>query len=732
MDQIDSLEDWVAIKDNPFYVDKDAETQKLGFIVAWNEVHQKVALTCRKTHRSALDIDSEGWSGLYSLNQLQYIHEQLALVHPILGSYFPEIPQDIDGLWAYFGQQQLEVDDDLLNRIQNYLRIAVDICGRNLVISTLFEENTIEDYYENVSELKRRKYEDSVRNAEEELRSVLFLRDTTVNMLDMVDVYDQEDQAVFKLNITLAELFNYQLRPFVDLREAAINKLKEAKAKIQDPGIGERIKTEYALQLSEWQNHYSDAVDMIQELYMKYYGKTVGVLKGMSERMKADSLRFGQRSFEAVGQDRLKRIEEEKMMEVIQKHEAKKRWTEHQRDKVKQKIATLEPSNDLEKTSLTALDLEQQVYGWQVKVYDMELLILNTYEKMAKLQITSLKSATEKEDGCFYDAVEDIDDMSSDEDDRKPDEPISLLQTDLQSLYSKRASLRNIRKRFVKKHEVKVEKKREREEKIKEQERAEIQHTEDAKKQEEREKFIKEERRKTIERLRRYKMKYPSGRSIRPAFRKPKRKVASEDQMDGDNSVDYAPQSLLPTSLPPDPTGAAPPPQGPMCKIPPPPPPQGPMGKVPPPPPPPPPGLPPPPPPLPPRGLPPPPPRLTTSPMGTPHPQLNPPKFNTSNKKVTSDTGPLDLTNIVDAKNRLKGLNKSDHPQQPRVVSPMSDVFDLIKQGVKLRKVDSTSHPSSLQSISSHTQVLQDVLRRIQRQTSPEEDSSDENSDFDD
>ena len=45
MDETDTLEDWVAIKEQPFY--KDLKITNYIVHVAWNQVKYKLAVTCR-------------------------------------------------------------------------------------------------------------------------------------------------------------------------------------------------------------------------------------------------------------------------------------------------------------------------------------------------------------------------------------------------------------------------------------------------------------------------------------------------------------------------------------------------------------------------------------------------------------------------------------------------------------------------------------------------------------
>ena len=284
-DQTDSLEGWIAVKDDPF-VDTSRKS-RVEFLVAWNDVESKIAVTCRQRSRIAADENADGWSGAFSFRELKAIHEQLALVHPSLGPYVPDLPIEPYGLWAYFSSSE-PPNDTICDEIHQYLRIAVDVCGQSLVISTLFEENSYENYYENISELKRRVYDEAVHNAEDQLQNVLFLRKSSINMLDMCEVYKLEDEALFKLNISLAELYNYLIQPFLDMRELAFNKLKEAKHGLHQVDVGtygQRRKAEFSYMFTEWQENYVHALDRIQEFYIEYYTKTVNIQKGKLEEI---------------------------------------------------------------------------------------------------------------------------------------------------------------------------------------------------------------------------------------------------------------------------------------------------------------------------------------------------------------------------------------------------------------------------------------------------------------
>ena len=224
MDQTDSLEDWVAIKHEPFAV--SITPSKLQFLVCWNSVEGKVAITCREHSRVVGDTQSEGHSGIFNFHELRGIHEQLCLIRPSLGPFLPELPYEPRGVWSFlYPPAELSEGDELFSALAKYLQIALDVCGKGLLIETLFEENSKEDYFESLAELKRRRFEDDVLNAEDELKNVQFMRQEAINMLDMCELYQQEDTAMFKLNVAVAQMYNYQLQPFLDMREVAYNKV---------------------------------------------------------------------------------------------------------------------------------------------------------------------------------------------------------------------------------------------------------------------------------------------------------------------------------------------------------------------------------------------------------------------------------------------------------------------------------------------------------------------------
>jgi len=199
VDQLDSLEGWVAIKDHPF-MEKCSSKAKVVFTVVWDELEGKLSVKCQRLAldqtNSASCMDPSESTGVFTFGQLRGIHQQLSLVHPSLASYLPRLPSEPRGLWAYIAPAE-PADEFICEDVLRYFKIALDICGDRLLLDTLFEEHSIDEYFEKISELRRRAYDDAVSRATEQLESVLFLCEGSINMLDMAEVYKQEDEVNF-------------------------------------------------------------------------------------------------------------------------------------------------------------------------------------------------------------------------------------------------------------------------------------------------------------------------------------------------------------------------------------------------------------------------------------------------------------------------------------------------------------------------------------------------------
>lgn len=210
-----SLEGWVAIKPTAFI--DESPKQKLHFIIAWNEVEGKLAITCRDSHRTVSGKEERSWAGLFSLQDVRGVHDQICLVHPSIEPYYPDVPEEVHGLWSLF--YSTHVPPNICRQLELYFQIALEIAGEKLLTQTLFEEINIEVYLEDVGELRLQSCHDFVNSCRENLAKILEEKMPDLSFEKLQEWYLKEESLIAELHVAVAELYNLQLQPFLDLRE---------------------------------------------------------------------------------------------------------------------------------------------------------------------------------------------------------------------------------------------------------------------------------------------------------------------------------------------------------------------------------------------------------------------------------------------------------------------------------------------------------------------------------
>lgn len=187
-ERLDSLEGWVAVKSNIFEED---EAFKLGFIVQWNVIECKFAVTChnrtlqrqkRKSEPSA-DDPQMSWAGLFSVSDLKHVHQQFTCVADVLGGCFPDLTEFEEGnIWdLLFLNRRSGPDNDEerdydtpCRKLEKYFSTAIDLCGRKIVLDTLFaqDDRDVEEYFENLQEFKKKSLQEEMSRAKGHLRQV--------------------------------------------------------------------------------------------------------------------------------------------------------------------------------------------------------------------------------------------------------------------------------------------------------------------------------------------------------------------------------------------------------------------------------------------------------------------------------------------------------------------------------------------------------------------------------
>ena len=116
------------------------------------------------------------WAGLFSFQDLRAAHLQLCAVNSDLGPCLPSFPEEQSGVWTVLfgapGMSRRETEA-LCYQLQVYLGHALDTCGWKILSQVLFaESDDTEEYYESLSELRQKGYEDALERAKRRMQEV--------------------------------------------------------------------------------------------------------------------------------------------------------------------------------------------------------------------------------------------------------------------------------------------------------------------------------------------------------------------------------------------------------------------------------------------------------------------------------------------------------------------------------------------------------------------------------
>ncbi|CAB1431902.1 unnamed protein product, partial [Pleuronectes platessa] len=234
----DSLEGWVAVRSNIF---EETESFKLGFIVQWSVIESKFAVTChnrtlqRQRRRVPVSGDHEvSWAGLFSVSDLRHIHQHFTCVADVLAACFPDLADFEEGnIWDLLllssrRRSGAEEDDGRdfdspCRKLEKYFSAAIDICGRKIVLDTLFtqDEKDVDEYFENMQEFKRKTMQEEMSRVKGQVRQLLQSHSSADRMVALLDIYEEEDAAYRDLVTVATTFFHYLLQPFRDMRELA-------------------------------------------------------------------------------------------------------------------------------------------------------------------------------------------------------------------------------------------------------------------------------------------------------------------------------------------------------------------------------------------------------------------------------------------------------------------------------------------------------------------------------
>ncbi|KAK5879194.1 hypothetical protein CesoFtcFv8_024522 [Champsocephalus esox] len=399
------------------------------------------------------DCESSGredfsWAGLFSFQDLGAVHLQLTAVNSDLEPCLPSFPEEQSGVWSVIfgapGVSQRETDA-LCYQLQVYLGHALDTCGWKILSEVLFSESEdTEEYYESLSELRQKGYEDALERAKRRIQEVLDKHKALDSMVELLQVYPEEDEAYGELLEATTQLYHYLLQPFRDMRELAMLRRQQIKISLETERLGPRRLEGLRREDEEWQKKAHAAVLSIQDLTVKFFETTTRAQKALFERMRADQKKFGKSAW-AAAVERMERLQYAVSKETLQLMRAKEICLEQRKHGLKEEMQSLQEGED----ALLRVDqLEALYYELQLQLYDIGAEVLRCEELLLNSQLQSLRrQMTERQDEVvYYDAFESPDAMKGEDNHTTTpsplrDEELSVLQQRTRQLEARRGRI---------------------------------------------------------------------------------------------------------------------------------------------------------------------------------------------------------------------------------------------------------------------------------------------------
>ncbi|XP_041102430.1 LOW QUALITY PROTEIN: junction-mediating and -regulatory protein-like [Polyodon spathula] len=457
------------------------------------------------------------WAGLFSFSDLRAIHQQLCSVSSDLEPCLPLFPEEPSGVWTVLfapPQATPKETETLCYQLQVYLGHALDTCGWKILSEILFaESDDPEEYYESLSELRQKGYEEVLQRAKKRLHELLEKHKTTESMVDLLDIYASEDEAYNSLVEATTELYQYLLQPFRDMRELAMLRRQQIKISMQNDYLGPRRIESLKKEDADWQRKAHMAVLSIQDLTVKYFEITARAQKAVSDRMRVDQKKFGKAAW-AAAVERMEKLQYAVSKETLQLMRGKEICLEQRKHALREEMQNLQGGDE----AMARLDqLESSYYDMQLQLYEIQGEILKCEELLLTTQLESIKrQMIERQDEVvYYDTYESIDAMQDTEhmavsihpqkeDLLKLQQKSRQLEARRGRISAKKAYLRNKKEICIVNHREKMCQRQGSQEDYTSHHAMQLQE-EDEKKNI----WVSQERQRTLDRLRSFKQRYP-------------------------------------------------------------------------------------------------------------------------------------------------------------------------------------------------------------------------------
>uniref|UniRef100_A0A8C4V3G5 WH2 domain-containing protein n=1 Tax=Falco tinnunculus TaxID=100819 RepID=A0A8C4V3G5_FALTI len=462
------------------------------------------------------------WAGLFSFQDLRAVHQQLCSVNSELEPYLPAFPEEPSGVWTMlFGAPELPEQemDALCYKLQVYLLHSLDTCGWKILLQLLFTEtDDPEEYYESLSELRQKGYEEVLQRARRRIQELLEKHKNTESMVELLELYQMEDEAYSSLAEATMELYQYLLQPFRDMRELAMLRRQQIKISVENDYLGPRRIESLQKEDADWQRKAHMSVLSIQDLTVKYFEITAKAQKAVYDRMRADQKKFGKAAWAAAA-ERMEKLQYAVSKETLHLMCAKEICLEQKKHALKEEMQSLKGGTE----AIAHLDqLEADYYDLQLQLYEVQFEILKCEELLLTAQLESIRRlmSEKRDEVVYYDTYESMEAMLEKEDMATSvhlqKEEMQKLQQKLRQLEAKRghisakkAYLRNKKEICITKHNEKIQHHHESEEEYKMLHTVQLKQDQLHDEEERKSSWVSQERQKTLDRLRMFKQRYP-------------------------------------------------------------------------------------------------------------------------------------------------------------------------------------------------------------------------------
>ncbi|KAB0397424.1 hypothetical protein E2I00_010241, partial [Balaenoptera physalus] len=489
-----------------------------------------LALSDAEQSQPAAELESPAeecsWAGLFSFQDLRAVHQQLCSVNSQLEPCLPVFPEEPSGMWTVlFGgapEMTEQEIDTLCYQLQVYLGHGLDTCGWKILSQVLFTEtDDPEEYYESLSELRQKGYEEVLQRARKRIQELLDKHKNTESMVELLDLYQMEDEAYSSLAEATTELYQYLLQPFRDMRELAMLRRQQIKISIENDYLGPRRIESLQKEDADWQRKAHMAVLSIQDLTVKYFEITAKAQKAVYDRMRADQKKFGKASWAAAA-ERMEKLQYAVSKETLQMMRAKEICLEQRKHALKEEMQSLQGGTE----AIAQLDqLEADYYDLQLQLYEVQFEILKCEELLLTAQLESIKRliSEKRDEVVYYDTYESMEAMLEKE---EMAASVHLQREELQKLQqkarqlearrgrvsAKKAYLRNKKEICIAKHKEKFQQRLRSEDEYRTHHTVQLKREKLHDEEERKSAWVSQERQRTLDRLRTFKQvvkRYP-------------------------------------------------------------------------------------------------------------------------------------------------------------------------------------------------------------------------------